>query len=130
MSGGPGFNFNSQPDLVASNAAAIAQEVGCGIRKYMESLDCLRGVSFEQLINLSVAAFRAARPPFDYGAWYVMPTTTTDEEVLGSFGLWLHKLSEPTREKLLHLYPLEDCEHMIIQSTWDISHHSTTELHS
>ncbi|KAJ5732942.1 hypothetical protein N7533_013389 [Penicillium manginii] len=108
MSGGPGFNFNSQPDLVASNAAAIAQEVGCGIRKYMESLDCLR----------------------DYGAWYVMPTTTTDEEVLGSFGLWLHKLSEPTREKLLHLYPLEDCEHMIIQSTWDISHHSTTELHS
>jgi hypothetical protein len=64
MSGGPGFNFNSQPDLVASNAAAIAQEVGCGIRKYMESLDCLRGVSFEQLINLSVAAFRAARPPF------------------------------------------------------------------
>lgn len=151
MSGGPGLNFNSQPDLVASNTAAIAQQVGCGNDKDRRLLDCLRGVPFEQLNNLSTAASRTARPPFgeayfyptidhDFiqdrpsqltragkftkgipliaswvtndGAWYAKPTTATDEEVLGSFGLWLHNLSESTREKLLRLYPLEDFEHM------------------
>jgi len=152
MSGGPGLNFNSQQDLVASNTAAIAQQVGCGGGEDIQLLDCLRGVPFEQLNNLSTAASRTARPPFgeayfyptidhDFihdrpsqltragkftkgirliaswvtndGAWYAMPTTATDEEVLGSFGLWLHNLSESTREELLHLYPLEDFEHMI-----------------
>ncbi|KAJ5504748.1 Carboxylesterase type B [Penicillium fimorum] len=152
MSGGPGLNFNSQPDLVASNTAAIAQQVGCGSNQDLHTLECLRGVPFEQLTNLSVTASRAARPPFgegyfyptidnDFiqdrpseltregkftkgipliaswvtndGAWYALPTTGTDDEVLGSFGLWLHKLSQSTKEKLLHLYPLEDFEHMI-----------------
>ncbi|KAJ5441398.1 Carboxylesterase type B [Penicillium cf. griseofulvum] len=152
MSGGPGLNFNSQPDLVASNMAAIAQQVGCSGDQDLQALECLRGVPFEQLTNISVAAARAARPPFgegyfyptideDFiqdrpsqltragkftkgipliaswvtndGAWYALPTTATDDEVLGSFGLWLHKLSESTKEKLLHLYPLEDFAHMI-----------------
>lgn len=152
MSGGPNLNFNSQPDLVASNTAAISQQVGCGDGKDLQTLECLRGVPFEQLTNLSVTASRAARPPFgeayfyptidnDFiqdrpsqltragkftkgipiiaswvtndGAWYALPTTATDHEVLGSFGLWLHKLSGSTKEKLLHLYPLDDFEHMI-----------------
>ncbi|KAJ5437253.1 Carboxylesterase type B [Penicillium cf. griseofulvum] len=152
MSGGPGLNFNSQPDLVASNMAAIAQQVGCSGEQDLQALECLQGVPFEQLTNISVAAARAARPPFgegyfyptideDFiqdrpsqltragkftkgipliaswvtndGAWYALPTTATDDEVLGSFGLWLHKLSESTKEKLLHLYPLEDFAHMI-----------------
>ncbi|KAJ5972734.1 Carboxylesterase type B [Penicillium vulpinum] len=152
MSGGPGLNFNSKPDLVASNTASIAQQVGCGGNEDSQTLECLRGVPFEKLTNLSVTAARAARPPFgegyfyptidnDFiqdrpsqltragkftkgipligswvtndGAWYALPTTATDDEVLGSFGLWLHKLSEFTKEKLLQLYPLEDFEHMI-----------------
>ncbi|CAI7590119.1 unnamed protein product [Penicillium glandicola] len=152
MSGGPGLTFNIQPDLVTSNTAAIAQQVGCAGDNELQTLECLRGTPFEQLTNLSVTASRAARPPFgegyfyptidgDFiqdrpsqliragkftkgipliaswvtndGAWYAPPTTATDDEVLGSFGLWLHKLSEPTKEKLLQLYPLEDFEHMI-----------------
>lgn len=152
MSGGPGLNFNSQPDLVASNTAAISQQVGCGGDKDLQTLECLRGIPFEQLTNLSVTASRAARPPFgeayfyptidnDFiqdrpsqltragrftkgipiiaswvtndGAWYAPPTTATDHEVLGTFGLWLHKLSESTKKKLLQLYPLDDFEHMI-----------------
>ncbi|KAJ5337357.1 uncharacterized protein N7506_005379 [Penicillium brevicompactum] len=152
MSGGPGLNFNSQPDLVASHTAAIAQQVGCGGGKDSQTLKCLQSVPFEQLTNLSVAASRAARPPFgeayfyptiddDFiqdrpseltraakfakevpiiaswvsndGAWYALPSITTDDEVLASFGLWLHKISGSTKEKLLQLYPLEDFEHMI-----------------
>ncbi|RAL02596.1 alpha/beta-hydrolase [Aspergillus ibericus CBS 121593] len=46
------------------------------------------------------------------GAWYAAPPTSTDEEVLGSFGLWLSKLSDSTNEKLLELYPAADFEHM------------------
>ncbi|KAL4745547.1 hypothetical protein BDW72DRAFT_198529 [Aspergillus terricola var. indicus] len=152
MSGGPGLNFNSEPDLVANNTAAIAQKVGCGRNDDSQTLECLRGVPFEQLTNFSVAASRAARPPFgegyfyptidgDFiqdrpsqllragkftneipliaswvtndGAWYALPTTVTDDEVLGSFGLWLHRLSKPTKERLLQLYPVEDFGHMI-----------------
>ncbi|CBF87734.1 hypothetical protein AN1314.2 [Aspergillus nidulans FGSC A4] len=152
MSGGPGLNFNSKPGLVANNTAAIAQQLGCQRKDDSQTLECLRDVPFEQLTNLSVAASRAARPPFgegyfyptidgDFiqdrpsqllragkfakgislvaswvtndGAWYALPTTATDDEVLGSFGLWLHNLSEPTKERLLQLYPLEDFKHMI-----------------
>ncbi|PWY80821.1 alpha/beta-hydrolase [Aspergillus sclerotioniger CBS 115572] len=46
------------------------------------------------------------------GAWYAPPPTSTDEEVLGSFGLWLSKLSPLTKEKLLDLYPVAAFEHM------------------
>lgn len=151
MSGGPGLNFNSQPDMVASNTATIAQQLGCHANNDIDTLTCLRGVPFEKLTNVSVVASRAARPPFgegyfyptidnDFiqdrpsqltragrfthgvpliaswvtndGAWYAPPTTATDDQVLESFGLWLHKLTASTKEKLLHLYPLEDFEHM------------------
>ncbi|KAJ5585571.1 alpha/beta-hydrolase [Penicillium hispanicum] len=47
------------------------------------------------------------------GAWYAPPPTSTDEEVLSSFGLWLFNLSETTRRKLLELYPLSDFEAMV-----------------
>ncbi|KAL5047761.1 hypothetical protein BDW71DRAFT_196533 [Aspergillus fruticulosus] len=47
------------------------------------------------------------------GAWYSSPSTSTDEEVLGSFGLWLHNLSGFTKKRLLKLYPLEDFTHMV-----------------
>ncbi|KAL4779979.1 Alpha/Beta hydrolase protein [Aspergillus varians] len=155
MSGGPGLNFKSQPDLVAGNTAAIARQVGCiedGDGQDLQTLECLRDAPFETLTNLSVAASRAARPPFgegffyptidnDFiqdrpsqltragkftkgirlvaswvandGAWYAPPSTSTDEGVLGSFGLWLHNLSESTKKKLLELYPLNDFVHMV-----------------
>lgn len=155
MSGSPGVNFNSHPDLVANNTAAIAQQVGCvsdGHGQDLQMLKCLRDVPFEVLTNLSVTAARTARPAFgegyfyptidnDFiqdrpsrlaragrftkgipliaswvandGAWYASPSTSTDEEVLGTFGLWLHNLLESTKEKLLQLYPLTDFEHMV-----------------
>lgn len=47
------------------------------------------------------------------GAWYPPPTTSTDEQVLASFGLWLRGLSTSTNEKLLELYPVKDFEHMV-----------------
>ncbi|KAL2815993.1 alpha/beta-hydrolase [Aspergillus granulosus] len=155
MSAGPGVNFHSQPDMVASNTASIANQVSCvkdDDDQGSDTLRCLREVPFEILTNLSVAAFRAARPPFgegyfyptidnDFlqdrpsqlmragkfakgipiiaswvtndGAWYVPPSTSTDEEVLGSVGVWLSNLSEDTKQKLLELYPLEDFDHMV-----------------
>lgn len=47
------------------------------------------------------------------GAWYAPPTTSSDEEVLASFGLWLTGLTESTKAKLLQLYPTSDFEHMV-----------------
>ncbi|KAI9368166.1 Alpha/Beta hydrolase protein [Aspergillus egyptiacus] len=76
MSGGPGLNFNSHPDLVARHTAAIAQQVGCGGNQDLQTLECLRGVPFEQLTNLSVTASREARPPFGEGYFY--PTIDHD----------------------------------------------------
>ncbi|GKZ58560.1 hypothetical protein AnigIFM49718_004385 [Aspergillus niger] len=50
------------------------------------------------------------------GAWYALPSTSTDEEVLASFGLWLSKLSTSTKARLLDLYPITDFAHMIRES--------------
>ncbi|KAI1652711.1 alpha/beta-hydrolase [Daldinia decipiens] len=47
------------------------------------------------------------------GAWYPPPTTSTDEDVLANFGLWLTGHSESTKAKLLELYPVEDFESMV-----------------
>lgn len=41
------------------------------------------------------------------GAWYAPPTTATDDDVVGSFTLWL-TLSSSTKKKLLELYPVSD----------------------
>ncbi|KUI73335.1 Lipase 1 [Cytospora mali] len=46
------------------------------------------------------------------GAWYASPATSTDEDVLASFGLWLTGHSEETKARLLQLYPPSDFEHM------------------
>lgn len=51
------------------------------------------------------------------GAWYAPPTTSADEEVLASFGLWLTGLSKTTKARLLQLYPISDFEHMV-QPEW------------
>nr|AIF75063.1 carboxylesterase [Daldinia eschscholtzii] len=47
------------------------------------------------------------------GAWFAPPTTSTDEDVLNSFGLWLTGHSKSTKSKLLELYPIEDFEGMV-----------------
>ncbi|KAF5864207.1 hypothetical protein ETB97_008204 [Aspergillus alliaceus] len=47
------------------------------------------------------------------GAWYVTPTTSTDQEVLDSFGLWLFGLSNSTKKKLLQLYSVEGLERLV-----------------
>ncbi|KAE8154789.1 alpha/beta-hydrolase [Aspergillus avenaceus] len=163
MSGGPGLNFNTKPDLVTKNTGDIARQVGCvrnGDDQSVETLQCLREADVDLLTNISVTASRAARPPFgegffyptldgDFiqdrpsqlmragkfakgipiiaswvtndGAWYVPPPTTTDDEVLGSFGLWLFNLAGTTKTKLLELYPTEDFEHMVQQDDGPIS---------
>ncbi|KAI1810425.1 alpha/beta-hydrolase [Poronia punctata] len=51
------------------------------------------------------------------GAWYASPASTTDEDVLSSFGIWLTGLSSETKNKLLELYPLSDFEHMVRPDT-------------
>ncbi|BCR98733.1 uncharacterized protein AKAW2_40416A [Aspergillus luchuensis] len=50
------------------------------------------------------------------GAWYAPQTTSTDDEVLASFGLWLSKLSPSTKERLLDSYPVTDFAHMVRES--------------
>ncbi|KAB8238519.1 Alpha/Beta hydrolase protein [Aspergillus alliaceus] len=52
------------------------------------------------------------------GAWYVTPTTSTDQEVLDSFGLWLFGLSNSTKKKLLQLYPVEGLERLMNKDIW------------
>lgn len=47
------------------------------------------------------------------GAWYALPTTATDADVLAYFGLWLFGLSVLTKKRLLELYPLSDFERMV-----------------
>lgn len=79
MSGGPGMNFNSDPNLVDDNTAAIAQEVGCvkdGNSQSADTLECLRQAPVDVLTNLSVTASRAARPPFGEAFFY--PTVDGD----------------------------------------------------
>nr|POF19997.1 secreted lipase [Quercus suber] len=52
------------------------------------------------------------------GAWFAAPSVSSDEEVLASFGLWLHGHSTTTKFQLLELYPLADFEHMV-RPTYD-----------
>jgi carboxylesterase type B len=155
MSGAAGLNFNTLADIVANNTAVVADKAGCvssGDSQSLQTLQCLREAPVDTLTNLSVAASRAARPPFgegfffptydgdivpgrpsvqlrsgkvvkgvpligswvvNDGAWYAAPTVSSDEEVLGTFGLWLTGLSSSTQLKLLELYPLEDFVHMV-----------------
>ena len=155
MSGAPGLNFNINTDLVKNNTASIASKAGCIVdedSQSPETLARLRQAPLQTIMDLSVSAARASRPPFgegffyptvdgdliperpsiltragrfvkgvpviaswvtNDGAWYASPTTASDDEVLGSFGLWLFNLSQDTKSKLLELYPLSDFEHMV-----------------
>ncbi|KAI1124347.1 alpha/beta-hydrolase [Nemania abortiva] len=79
MSGAGGLNFNTLSDFVANNTAAIADKVGCvtsGESQSLQTLQCLREVPFDVLTNLSVAASRAAHPPF--GEAFFFPTYDGD----------------------------------------------------
>ena len=66
MSGATGLNFNIRSDLVANNTATVARFVGCmkGDPDSKATLACLRGTSFERLMNVSVTLSRQNRPPF------------------------------------------------------------------
>ncbi|OJJ95310.1 hypothetical protein ASPACDRAFT_55331 [Aspergillus aculeatus ATCC 16872] len=99
MSGAPGVNFNSDPVFVANNTVAIARQVGTS--------QLMRTGKFVK--NIPIVASWV----IDDGAWYASPQTATDEDVLGSFGLWLHGLFQSTKEKLLRLYPVEYFNHMV-----------------
>lgn len=47
------------------------------------------------------------------GAWYAPPPTSSDKDVLSSFGLWLTGLLDRTKKRLLGLYPIFDFKHMV-----------------
>ncbi|KAK7752075.1 hypothetical protein SLS62_006041 [Diatrype stigma] len=47
------------------------------------------------------------------GAWYPLPTVSSDEDVLASVALWLPGLSASTQARLLELYPLADFAGMV-----------------
>ncbi|KAJ6014578.1 carboxylesterase [Penicillium herquei] len=79
MSGAPGLNFNSDPAHVTENTAFIAKNANCVSSEdaeSLETLECLQGIPFEVLTNLSVTASRIARPPFGEGFFY--PTIDGD----------------------------------------------------
>ncbi|PWY89234.1 alpha/beta-hydrolase [Aspergillus heteromorphus CBS 117.55] len=79
MSGAPGLNFNSNPELVANNTANIASQVGCvddADSQSIKTLECLRTIPADVLTNLTVTSARAARPPFGEGYFY--PTIDKD----------------------------------------------------
>lgn len=74
------MNHNSDPaHLVEENTAAIARQVGCVKGEDTQSIDtleCLRHAPVDILTNLSVAASRAAHPPFGEAFFY--PTVDGD----------------------------------------------------
>ena len=65
MSGATGLNFNIMSSMVADNTAEVAKTVGCtSDPDSRETLNCLRSVSLERLMNASVGLARQRRPPF------------------------------------------------------------------
>ncbi|EMR72183.1 putative carboxylesterase family protein [Eutypa lata UCREL1] len=108
MSGGPGMNFNSDPNLVDDNTAAIAQEVGFDGDFFPD-----RPSKLLRAGKLAKGIPVIASWVTNDGAWYPPPSVSTDEGVLASLGVWLTGLSESTKGKLLELYPLEDFESMV-----------------
>ncbi|KAL2844335.1 Alpha/Beta hydrolase protein [Aspergillus pseudoustus] len=126
MSGGPGLNFNSQPDFVERHTSAIADQVGCSARTarppfreeyFYPTID---GDFIRERPSQSTCAGKLTKGiPLiaswvtNDGAWDASLSTVTGTQVLESFGQWLPNLSAPTKEKLLQLYPVEDFSHMI-----------------
>ena len=63
MSGGTGTNFNIMSSVVAENTAKVAQSVGCtGDPDSSDTIECLRKIPFENLMNVSVALARQQHP--------------------------------------------------------------------
>lgn len=71
MSGATGTNFNIMSSLVADNTATVAKSVGCTEDPDSEAtLECLRRVPLDSLMDSSVALARQLRPPFGELAFY------------------------------------------------------------
>lgn len=72
MSGASGTNFNIMSDLVARNTATVARSVGCtqDDPDSQATLNCLRYVPLERLMNVSVSLARRTRPPFGEVSFY------------------------------------------------------------
>ncbi len=71
MSGATGTNFNIMSSLVADNTATVAKSVGCTEDPDSEAtVECLRRVPLESLMDTSVALARQLRPPFGELAFY------------------------------------------------------------
>lgn len=71
MSGATGTNFNIMSNLVAENTANVAKSIGCTQDPDSEAtLDCLRNISLESLMDTSVQMARQLRPPFGELAFY------------------------------------------------------------
>lgn len=72
MSGASGTNFNIMSDLVAGNTATVAKSVGCNQfdPDSQATVDCLRKIPFETLMDTSVSFARQSRPPFGELAFY------------------------------------------------------------
>ena len=74
MSGASGLNFNIKSDLVANNTAKVAELLDCiGTGSDADSqatVDCLRDVPMEKLMNVSVTLSRQLRPPFGELSFY------------------------------------------------------------
>ncbi|KAJ5117647.1 hypothetical protein N7448_011279 [Penicillium atrosanguineum] len=115
MSGAPGLSFNSQPDLVASNkcyraatkvfvTASRAARPLFGEAYLYPTID--DDIIQDRPSQLTRAGNFAKEIPLiaswvtNDEAWYVLLSIPADDEVLANFGLWLHKLSESTKEKL------------------------------
>ena len=47
------------------------------------------------------------------GAWYALPSTIHDEEIMNGLRLWIPRLSAATGHRLLELYPLPRFESMV-----------------
>lgn len=77
MSGASGTNFNIMSGLVAGNTATVARSVGCTQNPDSQAtLNCLRNVPLETLMNVSVSLARQTRPPFGELA-SILATTAT-----------------------------------------------------
>lgn len=72
MSGASGTNFNIMSDLVAGNTAIVAKSVGCtqDDPDSQATLNCLRKVPLERLMDVSVGFARRTRPPFGELSFY------------------------------------------------------------
>ena len=71
MSGATGTNFNIMSNLVADHTATVANSVGCTQDPDSEAtLECLRKVPLENLMDTSVKLARDLRPPFGELAFY------------------------------------------------------------